>query len=498
MSERVEKLQRLCGVAAPVMLLCLAAATVSAQPFEDVFGPLGASDRGARRVTPVSACPDAAGGGFIAVGTTVAPGTTPDVLVVRTDPTGATLWERTYDIGPGRADLGQALAEAKDGSGYVITGLSAGPVTGLDVLLLKIDCAGEPLWAQTYFGPGPLSEVGFDVVEAKTGTPALGTQPGDILVAGLAINPANSTRDSMLMRTRSDGTMIWNQRYNISSAHEFFRALTEASPTVGAAGTGDVVGVGLFAIGTAVQGYAVRVNGNTGLIGAAPQGAAIYGGADVESFESVVELQAAPLAGNLVMVGSTRSPATASDIWAVRTGPSPAALLAQRRIGVPVGAPLAEEVALDVNEVTHPLAIAAPGRLALTGHAGQPGTPADDAFLLIVDQASLAPMGTGRLFGDHAGLRDWGVSLDDHPTGFIIAGFSESNLEGSAPPDPRDLYLINTDPSGRTRCSRDWDVPSLATQFRVTPIPQQAVHFLESRRQPVTSVRRDTRIPICP
>ena len=51
---------------------------------------------------------------------------------------------RTYDIGPGRADLGQALAEAKDGSGYVITGLSAGPVTGLDVLLLKIDCAGEP------------------------------------------------------------------------------------------------------------------------------------------------------------------------------------------------------------------------------------------------------------------------------------------------------------------------------------------------------------------
>ncbi|HEY2944280.1 MAG TPA: hypothetical protein VGN09_17735 [Vicinamibacteria bacterium] len=498
MSERVGKIGRLVQVGAPLMLLCLVAATVSAQPFEDVFGPVGASDQGARRVTPVSACPGATGGGFIAVGTTVAPGTVPDVLVVRTDATGATLWERTYDIGPGRADYGQALAEAKDGSGFVITGLSAGPGTGLDVLLMKIDCAGVPLWARTYFGPAALSEAGFDVVEARTGTATLGTRPGDILVAGLAINPANGTRDSVLMRTRSDGTMIWNQRYNISTAHEFFRALTEASPTPGTGATGDVVGVGLFAFGTTVWGYAVRVNGNTGLIGAAPQGAAVYGGVDVESFESVVELQAAPLAGNLVMVGSTRSPATASDIWAVRTGPSPAALLAQRRIGVPATAPLGEEVALDVNELTNPLAIAPPGRLALTGHAGRPGTTADDAFLLVVDQASLAPLGTGRLFGDHAGLRDWGVSVHDHATGFIIAGFSESNLEGSAPPDPRDLYLINTDPSGRTRCSRDWDVPSLATQFRVVAIPQPAIPFLQTLQQPVTSVLRDTRIPVCP
>ncbi len=498
MSERSENVGWLVRVGATLLLLCLAAATGSAQPFEDVFGPVGASDQGARRVTPVSACPGAAGGGFIAVGTTITPGMAPDVLVVRTDPTGATLWERTYDIGPGRSDFGQALAEAKDGSGYVITGLSAGPATGFDVLLMKIDCAGVPVWAQTYFGPGTLPEGGLDVVEARTGTPSLGTQPGDLLVAGLAINPANGTRDSMLMRTRSDGTMIWNQRYNIGTAHEFFRALTEATPPAGTAGTGDVVGVGLFAAGTTTKGYAVRVNGNTGLIGAAPQGAAIYGGPNLESFQSVVELQAAPLSGNLVMVGSTNSAATASDIWAVRTGPSPAALLAQRRIGVPAGAPLAEEVALDVHEVTNPLPIAPPGRLALTGHAGQPGTTADDAFLLIVDQASLAPTGTGRLFGDHAGLRDWGVSVEDHATGFIIAGFSESNLEGAAPPDPRDLYLIDTDPTGRTRCSKDWDVPSVATQFRVLPIPQLATPFLQRRPLPVTSVLRDTRIPVCP
>jgi hypothetical protein len=301
----------------------------------------------------------------------------------------------------------------------------------------------------------------------------------------------------MLLRTRSDGTLIWNQRYNIGTAHEFFRALTETTSPTGA-GTGDVVGVGVFAVGTTVKGYAVRVNGNTGLIGAAPQGATIHGGPNTDGFESVVELHSPGFFGNLVMVGETRSAATASDIWAVRTGPSPAALLAQRRIGVGASAPLGEEVALDVIEVTHPLAVAVPGQLALTGHAGAPGTTADDAFLLIVNQASLAPTGFGQLFGDHAGLRDWGVSLHDDPTGFILAGYSESNLEGSAPPDPRDLYLVQTDPGGRTVCSKQWEVPSVDPQYRVAPIPQQVTPFLQPRRQEVISVRRDTRIPVCP
>ena len=77
------------AVAAPLLSL---AATASAQPYEDVFGPSDAHDTGARRVTPVSACLDAAGGGFLAVGTTTVTklGTPSDVLLVRTDATGVT------------------------------------------------------------------------------------------------------------------------------------------------------------------------------------------------------------------------------------------------------------------------------------------------------------------------------------------------------------------------------------------------------------------------
>jgi hypothetical protein len=337
------------------------------------------------------------------------------------------------------------------------------------------------------------------VVEARTGTPSLGTNRGDILVAGITINPVNGTRDSLLMRTDAAGTLIWNQRYNIGTVHEMFRALTEARPTSGATGTGDVVAVGQLAVGTLVQGYAVRVDGNTGLIGPAPQGAAMYGGPDQEGFESVVELQTAPFAGNLVMVGATRSAANAADIWAVRTAPAISTVFVQRRLGAAATDPLGEEVALDVNEVTNPMPLFAAGRLALTGHAGRPGTPADDAFLLVLGQGSLAPLpGSGELFGDHGARRDWGVSIEDHPKGFIIAGFSDSNLEGASPADVRDLYLVNTDAAGQTTCSKDWSVPHVLTQFPADPIPQIPTRFLLPSPQHVSSERRDTRIRVCP
>jgi hypothetical protein len=164
------------------MLFSLLGTGAAAQPYEHVYGPPDATDQGARRITPLSACPDAAGGGFLAVGTTVGPGGASDVLLVRTDAAGIPLWETTYDIGPGQADQGRAVAEARNGSGYVVAGWSVGPATGQDVLLMKVDCDGELLWARTYHGQGTGTEVAYDAVEARTGNPVLGTQPGDILV----------------------------------------------------------------------------------------------------------------------------------------------------------------------------------------------------------------------------------------------------------------------------------------------------------------------------
>jgi hypothetical protein len=318
-------------------------------------------------------------------------------------------------------------------------------------------------------------------------------------VAGAAKNAAGNT-DAVLLRARATGAPIWNRRYDLGGAYELLRGLTEARP-VFPSNTGDVVGAGMFILPTGnAQGYALRVNGNTGLIGAAPQGAALFGGgADHEWFESVVELRVPPLARSLVFAGTARSAAGAGDLYLARTDPDPSVVAAQRTIGDAVGGPLGEEAALDVREVTQLVALAPPGSLALTGRAGSIAGGGFDAFLLTADAASLKPLPmTGRLFGDHAGGLEWGTSVFDHVSGFLLAGLSQSNFEGLVPPDPRDLYLIDTDGMGHTSCDLDWDPPHVESPFPVERITPTATAFLQPAARQVRTTRIDTDYQNCP
>ena len=456
-------------------LLALGTAGASAQTFENVFGPTASVEQGARRVTPVRACP---GGGFIAVGTTTVPGNPlSNVYLVRTTAAGAPMFERSYDLGPNTIDRGAALAEAADGSGFIIAGTTRFFAAGGtdDILLMKVSCGGWPLWSFAYGTARPDSAL--DVIEAQTGNIAAGTQRGDIVVAGSTINAANN-HDGVLFRTRADGTPIWHRRYNVLSAFEVFRALTETRP-IAPNPAGDIVAVGHFAWpGLPVQGYAVRVNGNDGLFGGpGPKSAVRYGVVDQVVFESVAELRQPGFAGGLAIVGNTRSTATGSDIVLVRTTADPAVPLAQRRIGDPAGGTFGEEVALDVNEVNNVLTAASPGSLALTGRLGRTTGVGFDAFLLIANPSTLQPSGAVHLYGDHADRLDSGVSVAEHAAGFVLAGFSSSDLTGVG--DPRDLYLIGTDPSGKTDCSRAGDLPDRALDLPEERILPEGLPFLQ-------------------
>ena len=287
------------------------------------------------------------------------------------------------------------------------------------------------------------------MIEARTGNAALGTQRGDIVVAGSTINAAGN-QDGVLFRTRSDGSPIWHRRYNALTAHEVFRALTETLP-VAPNPAGDIVAVGHLAWpGAPVQGYAVRVNGNDGLFGGpGPKVAVRYGVADQVVFESVVELRQPGFTGALVIAGNTRSTATGSDMVLVRTTSNPAVPLAQRRIGDPAGGTFGEEVALDVHEVTNALAAASPGSLALTGRLGRSPGVGFDAFLMVADRLTLRPSGAIHLYGDHADRLDSGVSVSDHAAGFVLAGFSSSDFAGVG--DPRDVLSDRRRPVRKDR-----------------------------------------------
>lgn len=466
--------------------LTLSAPVAQAQPTEWVYGPQTSFDAGARRVTPIRFCGTT--GGYFAVGSTQPSGATPNTYLIRTTATGAPVWERSLDVGAVNGnDRGQALAELRDGSGVVVAGVvNLGTVATDDFYLMKVSCTGVVQWTWVYSAPS--RDAAFDVIEAQTGNAANGTAAGDLVVAGFTTNPAGNS-DGVLFRTRANGTLIWNRRYDLANASEIFRALTEARPTV--VPTGDIVAAG----SRAGQALAVRVSGDTGLIGAVPQCAAMIGGPASDVFQSVIELRTAPLTQNLAFVGSTNTAAgVPNDVYLVRTGPNVCAGALQRSIG----ATAAIEDGFDLRELSAPLTLGPVGTLVLTGSAGAL-SPQFDATLIAANPASLVPLaGTGRQYGDHATLREVGISLAQHPTGIVIAGVSDSNLEGAAPADARDLYLVNTNAAGDTNCSVPWVPPSLTLGYPVTPIVPQALSFLQQFQVGTTPVGLLSGILICP
>jgi hypothetical protein len=78
-------------------------------------------------------------GGYIIAGFSNSFGHGYDVYLIKTDPTGDTLWTRTYDADG--AEYGYSVQQTSD-SGYIIVGY-AGQSTG--VWLLKTDASGDTL-----------------------------------------------------------------------------------------------------------------------------------------------------------------------------------------------------------------------------------------------------------------------------------------------------------------------------------------------------------------
>lgn len=482
--NQIEKMSwiRLLGVAA----LCTVALPAAAM--EIIYGPPTTSEQGEKRVASVTGC---TGGGYVSVGTLNTAGG-PRAYVVRTSVTGGNIWEIAYDIGNDlRPDYGQAIAE--DGSGFVVTGSSQfNNLFG--VFLLKIDCAGAPQWTNRYVtGAGNL--YGRDLVRATSGTAVMGTAAGDLLVAGYVDFNATSS-DAFLMRTRSNGNLIWNKRYSAGVAVERFFGLTEASP--GATTTGDVVGVGVWApAGATTQALAMRVNGDTGLIGLGPQCAFTYGGTRNESFNSVIEMRTAPDTFNLAMAGWSTTPGLGEDIYLVKTQRNPCMVMTQSTIGNLTTGPTGE-VAADIKEVLVAVdpSIGVPiGALALTGYRGTATSSQREAYLLFAKAANLLPI-TGRLYGDHATRNDSGASLSQNSSGFAIAGLSESDFAGVG--DPRDLYQIHTDTKANTSCSLNWSPLSANQTWVSTSPPVTPVNLVTVIPEATTYVTYNTIFLSCP
>jgi hypothetical protein len=90
-------------------------------------------------------------GGYMLLGTTESFGRGgKDFYLVKTDRSGVEQWSRTY--GDEKDDLGQCVRQTSDG-GYVMVGSTDFPAAGSsDILLVKIDRSGDTLWTRRFGG----------------------------------------------------------------------------------------------------------------------------------------------------------------------------------------------------------------------------------------------------------------------------------------------------------------------------------------------------------
>lgn len=420
---------RLCLLCSTTLSFAAAAVPLRAASFERFHGDGSHVESGGWSAA-ATACPS---GGFLTTGTTTAGQFA--VQAVRTAADGSTLWAKTYTFGPGIA--GGPVVELRNGSGFVLAGsLLTGRGTDFDVFLLKIDCAGAPLWARAYPGPSGFLDAVNGLVE---------TTSGDLVVAGISQYTGTPiTIDALLLRTDAAGGLRWSRAYD-GGDFTIFQGVAEARQ--GPTGQGDLVVVGYRQASTDPHRPIVLRLGADGTLGG-PLGCAVqYEPATVAIFSAVTELTSPGVAGGFVLAGRIEG----RGALLVRTEADVCRPVIERIIEADTTA------TTEIVEVTTALPGVPAGTLAVAGTVTVGAQAPDDGFLLTVSPASLR-LRSAHVMGDHAP-----ASIDSRfaivrsvlplADGFAVTG---DTTIGPIFGDDMDLYVVKTDAQGQTPCDVPW------------------------------------------
>lgn len=123
-----------------------------------------------------------------------------DVLLFKTDIMGNLVWSKTY--GGVKDDYGNFIKKTSDNNFLVIGGTrSFGPATGDNVLLLKINNDGDTIWSKAYhYG----DELGLSISE---------TTDGGFILASSIRDSSSGTYDMYIIKTDSSGNAEWAKTY---------------------------------------------------------------------------------------------------------------------------------------------------------------------------------------------------------------------------------------------------------------------------------------------
>jgi len=149
----------------------------------------------------------APGGGCIVTGAAFGPTGNWDYTTIKYGPDAETLWVAHYDGSAGLGDEAEAIVLDTAGNIYV-TGSSPGTGTNQDIVTVKYNPAGETLWARRYTGTGGNHE---DKATCMALDPAQGVYVGGYTEA------YGTARDFILIKYSRHGDTLWTRRFNGSA-----------------------------------------------------------------------------------------------------------------------------------------------------------------------------------------------------------------------------------------------------------------------------------------
>ena len=123
-----------------------------------------------------------------------------DLWLIKTDAAGDTVWTRT--CGGAHMDWGNAVRQTQDG-GYIVAGCtrSVGEDFGT-VWLVKFSAEGDTVWTRTFGG-----------TDGEEGTAVQETQDGGYVVTGNTYHFGAGSNDMWLIKTDAGGDSVWTRAY---------------------------------------------------------------------------------------------------------------------------------------------------------------------------------------------------------------------------------------------------------------------------------------------
>lgn len=139
-----------------------------------------------------------------------------DVVLIRTDPSGDTLWTKIY--GTAGYESGNAVFQTPNGGGFAIAGETGTTVTGQhDVYIVKTNPSGHLQWSQTIGGAD--DDQAFDIRQNSN---------DDYIITGYTKSFGAGDYDVWLICTDQSGNILWNKTFG-GSQEDIGRAVVPTS-----------------------------------------------------------------------------------------------------------------------------------------------------------------------------------------------------------------------------------------------------------------------------